>query len=625
LYKLVNKKEVDNLKNKKLIAILIAGGIIVATTFILVFTLRRPEPLDTTAPTVTIITPQANKIFYSQLQSLHIEASDNVGIEKIWYNWNGVNLTYYNPIGITFAKGENIIHAWAKDTAGNVGMATTSFYVSKGNFTTKWNTTSTSPASSAENQIQLPLEVNGHYNFLVDWGDGTSDRITAWNQSETLHNYSAAGVYTLKISGMLVGWHFDSGGDRLKLLEVQQWGDLRLGNSGGYFAGCENLTVTATDLLDLTGTTTLAGLFAHCTSIDFIPNIDQWDTSQITNMESVFYNAKSFNSDIGNWDTSKVTDMSGMFGYASSFNGYIGSWDTSHVIDMSGMFSSATSFTTYIGNWDTSNVKDMRRMFHSATSFNQSLDWDTSQVIDMSQMFYYATDFNGWFVSWDTSSVTDMSYMFAYASSFNTFIGNWDTSKVTDMSYMFWYATAYNQSLGDWNTSSVTNMRTMFCGTASFNQDIGNWNTSQVTDMRFMFASAPTFNQDIGNWDTSQVTDMSFMFYEATAFNQDISNWNTSQVTNMANMFYYATSFDQNLGNWNVSSVTAMDGMFTGVTLSTANYDTLLIGWSALTLQNGVSFDGGNSKYSAGAATNARTYIINTFSWTITDGGQAGV
>ena len=65
-----------------------------------------------------------------------------------------------------------------------------------------------------------------------------------------------------------------------------------------------------------------------------------------------------------------------------------------------------------------------------------------------------------------------------------------------------------------------------------------------------------------------------------------------------------------------------MDWMFVEVTLSTPNYDNLLLGWSQLTLQTGVTFHAGNSKYSS-AAENARQAIITNFSWTIIDGGPA--
>jgi surface protein len=89
-------------------------------------------------------------------------------------------------------------------------------------------------------------------------------------------------------------------------------------------------------------------------------------------------------------------------------------------------------------------------------------------------------------------------------------------------------------------------------------------------------------------------------------------------------MFYNANAFNQNISSWNVSNVTEMNNMFLGAGLSTINYDSLLIGWSTITfdetpLKQGVSFDGGGSKYCNGAS--ARASIINTYGWTITDGG----
>jgi surface protein len=66
-----------------------------------------------------------------------------------------------------------------------------------------------------------------------------------------------------------------------------------------------------------------------------------------------------------------------------------------------------------------------------------------------------------------------------------------------------------------------------------------------------------------------------------------------------------------------------MSNIFKDVTLSTANYDAILIGWNNLTLQTGVTFNGGNSTYSRGAAT-ARANLLNSSgnNWTITDGGE---
>ena len=65
-------------------------------------------------------------------------------------------------------------------------------------------------------------------------------------------------------------------------------------------------------------------------------------------------------------------------------------------------------------------------------------------------------------------------------------------------------------------------------------------------------------------------------------------------------MFNTATAFDQDLGGWDVTSVTDAMDMFYDVQLSMANYDALLNGWDAQTLQSNVTFDGGNSNYCAG-------------------------
>ncbi len=225
----------------------------------------------------------------------------------------------------------------------------------------------------------------------------------------------------------------------------------------------------------------------------------------------------------------------------------------------------------------------------------------------------------------DMSAVTNMLAMFAGASSFNGDISGWNTASVTNMSWMFFNATSFNQDIGGWNTAQVTDMRSMFWETTSFNQDISRWNTSAVTDMAFMFGGfniGIPFNQNIGNWNTAQVTDMHAMFQLATVFNQDIGNWNVEAVTDMDYMFSGATYFNQDIDEWNVEAVTSMAYMFANVTLSIANYDSLLVGWNRQNLQTGVPFHGGDSKYSSDVADTAKDNMISSNGWTITDGGR---
>jgi surface protein len=427
--------------------------------------------------------------------------------------------------------------------------------------------------SGAGQTFILPLEATGTYSFHVTWGDGNKDVISAWDDAAKTHTYTSAGTYTVVITGVITGWRFNDGGSCLKIREIKQWGPLRLGNNQKYFYGCKNMTVTATDILDLTGTTDLYGAFWWCNALTTVPSMNDWDVSAVTDMTITFGRCYLFNQDIGSWDVSSVTTMVQMFHTAHVFNQDIGSWDVSSVTDMRGMFLSCTDFNQDIGSWTVSAVTDMEDMFNWAEAFNQDIG------------------------SWTVSAVTDMNEMFMMATMFDQDISSWDVSSVTDLGSMFMLATSFNHPLNSWNVSAVLDMSNMFSQAAAFNQPLNSWNVSSVTDMGEMFANAISFNQNIGSWTTPSATDM-------------------------AGMFNGATSFDQNIGSWDITSVTNMVTMFTSVTLSTANYDALLIGWEGQAVSNNVTFSGGSSKYSAGAAATARQALIDDHTWTITDGGQ---
>ena len=110
------------------------------------------------------------------------------------------------------------------------------FYTSANlnSFLTTWNTSE--PGISASNEIQLPLRDSGVYNFTVEWGDGTSDKIMAWDQAETTHQFSSSGTYSINITGTIRGWKMFEG-DAEKLLEISQWGSLDFYNLNSIFNG----------------------------------------------------------------------------------------------------------------------------------------------------------------------------------------------------------------------------------------------------------------------------------------------------------------------------------------------------------------------------------------------------
>lgn len=91
-------------------------------------------------------------------------------------------------------------------------------------FSSTWDTTKTSTGSSAANQIKLPLIASGNYNFVVDWGDGSTNTITAWNQADVTHTYASSGVKNVSIAGTIKGWQFANSGDKLKITDISRGG-----------------------------------------------------------------------------------------------------------------------------------------------------------------------------------------------------------------------------------------------------------------------------------------------------------------------------------------------------------------------------------------------------------------
>lgn len=457
-------------------------------------------------------------------------------------------------------------------------------------FVTVWRTDN--DGESGADAIRLPLLEAGTYDFTVEWGDGTTDSITAHDDAAAIHTYDEPGTSVVSIEGTLEGWSFVESPslqqvtDAARLVEIRQWGDFDVGvgevrtdyleslpDLRTDFAGCQNLIVTAEDTPVIGQGASLAFLFAG-TSLSHAAGLPSWDVSGVENTGAMFRNASSFDEALHEWDVSNVRDMRSMFNGASSFRGGVEQWDVSSVETMRGMFTDATGFDEDLNRWDTSTVRDTSFMFAGATAFDGDLsDWDVSRVEDMHSMFQAAESFDG--------------------------------------------------DLTDWDVSSVETMRRTFQDAQSFDGDLRDWDVSKVRDTGYMFANARSFDSDLGNWDVSNVEDMEHMFENARSFEGGVGGWNVSNVTTMRHLFAFAESFDGDVSDWDVSNVAGMRWMFRGSGLTRENYDRLLLSWRDLDLQEGVDFSVGETRYSPGDPAAARQYIIDTYDWTISDGGNA--
>jgi surface protein len=275
----------------------------------------------------------------------------------------------------------------------------------------------TSNAGSANDAFQFTGSV-GDYDVVAKQNGTQVATFNDLSGQQTI-TLPSSGIYVLEVIPKEVnGFNriaFDNGGDKLKITDVKQWGDVAWSSFSSAFFGCSNMLTTATDIPDLSNVTDMGNMFYNASSAN--PDTSNWDVSNVTNMRYMFYKASSANPNTTNWDVSNVIDMGNMFRSASSANPDTTNWDVSNVIDMGAIFRDTTSANPDVSNWDVSNVTNMRYMFYKASSANpNTTNWDVSNVTNMSLMFYNASSANPDVSNWDVSGVTSMYAMFYKAN-----------------------------------------------------------------------------------------------------------------------------------------------------------------------------------------------------------------
>ena len=248
-------------------------------------------------------------------------------------------------------------------------------------FISTWKTDNTSATTTANNKVRLPLLFNGLYSFTVDWGDSSTNFITDYLDSNATHTYSSIGTYVITITGVLKGWGNSTNPyDAIKLISIQQWGIFNPGNSGGSFSAYSNLNLSSvSDVIDLSGVTSLNQFFSGCTALTSVNRINEWQTNSVQNFSSIFANCTNFNQNISSLNISNGNNFSSMFANCTNYNNGgndgIKNWafKTTGTINASAMFSQAINFNQPFTNWNTIAFTNMSNMlFGFSMKINQN-------------------------------------------------------------------------------------------------------------------------------------------------------------------------------------------------------------------------------------------------------------
>ena len=176
-----------------------------------------------------------------------------------------------------------------------------------------------------------------------------------------------------------------------KLCKTTKSGPTTIAIYGGNFANVDFSTNTSgSGSLELTvqqwGKNKYKGLekmFVGFHTVEFADNAGVPDLSQATSIERVFEYVESIIGDLNKWDVSHIENFSSAF-HDSQFNGDISRWNTSRVTNMESMFFQAASFDQNLSQWNISQLKSAYSMFNesglSPKNFTATLDgWATRQ------------------------------------------------------------------------------------------------------------------------------------------------------------------------------------------------------------------------------------------------------
>lgn len=196
----------------------------------------------------TIITYNSN---FDSLASLY-----DISLSHISYGMSGGN--YLNTINTNFQNISDII----------VGSSAFEFTINLTDNTTAGKRLTLPLISGAGERIAL----TPNYNFIVDWGDGTTNLITAYDSGDRIHNYSTTGTKIVKINGICEAWRVNNNAeDKLKYISLDNFTNI-IGFKALDFYGCANMESISSTINRVSSIINLENGWRDCDKITLLPD-----------------------------------------------------------------------------------------------------------------------------------------------------------------------------------------------------------------------------------------------------------------------------------------------------------------------------------------------------------------
>ena len=357
-----------------------------------------------------------------------------------------------------------------------------------------------------------------------------------------------------------------------------------------WFYGAKILaTITGIEYLNTSNVTNMNAMFWNCSSLTTL-DVTHFDTKNVTDMTCMFMNCSNLVSlDVSYFDTKNVEQFLNTFNGCSRLTNLdVSHFNTSKAKSMAGIFSNCSNLTSIdVTNFDISNATSIGGMFNHCTALSNVdvSNFETGNVTSMSNLFYGCSSLTNIDVShFDTRNVTFMSDMFRDCVNLTSLdLSNFNTENVLGMSYMFSGCNNLTElDVSSFDTKNVTSMSNMFANCRSLpHLDISNFNTSKVEYMSGMFWGCSSLTDiDVSHFDTRNVISLggpkvSENGYLAGMFqgcenltSLNLCSFNTAKVESMSLMFYGCKKLEKVYVSeeWTTENVTNADLMFANCT-----------------------------------------------------------
>ena len=297
--------------------------------------------------------------------------------------------------------------------------------------------------------------------------------------------------------------------DRQKLVNIADAVRAKKGITGNMTLDAIASNITSMPTADNNAKFDFAGSGSNSSSnpLSYLTKIDLsgWDTSNVTDMHSMFYNCSSLTTlDLSNLDTSNVTDMGAMFNNCSSLlNIDLSKNNLNKVQVFNDMFSGCESLESFKMSAIDNDITSVSNMFKNCRNI-KSIDLSNFRNKTTSQIYFHYM-----FDGCDSVESIDISGMdFSNAKSGTDYYGLSQLfrgcSKLSTINF---------PPTVSFNNSGMS-LNNMFNGCSSLTSlDLSNFDTTNVKYMYSMFNSCSSLTSlDLSSFDTSNVTDMGYMF-----------------------------------------------------------------------------------------------------------------